>query len=404
MSTQFLHPFASPSKGDFVEIVRGQGALVWDRAGNEYIDAFASLWYCNIGHGRADMAEAIAAQVGKIEAFHCFSMFTNTPAEQAAAEVAKRSPMPDGRVFFACSGSESVDSAIKLARRAHALRGAPERTVIISRTQAYHGVNYGGTSAQGLPPNKEGWGQLLPDVVQVAQHGLDALEACLDEHEGRVAAVLTEPIQGAGGLYPPEPGYLEGLRGLCDRHGALLIMDEVVTGFGRMGTWFGSQHYGVTPDLITFAKGVTSGYVPLGGVILSRALCDTFEEPGFVLRHGFTYSGHPTACAAALKNIEILEDEGLLARASIIGDGLQAGLDELVGKGRVLSVRGAGGMRAAKLSDDFDAAAVRVAMMKHGVITRPLHGNSIGYCPPLVCTEGQIEQCVRALEAATQGS
>ena len=190
---------------------------------------------------------------------------------------------------------------MKLARVAHVLAGHPERTLIISRTRGYHGANYGGTSAQGIAPNREGFGPLVADVVQVPADDLEALATLMAERGNEVAAVITEPVQGAGGVFPPTEGYLAGLRRLCDQHGAFLIFDEVITGFGRLGTWFAAHHYGVTPDLMTFAKAVTSGYQPLGGVFVGAAVRPGLEaDPAFFLRHGFTYSGHPTACAAGV--------------------------------------------------------------------------------------------------------
>ncbi len=400
MPTALLHPFAKPAKDDFINIVRGDGAVVFDEDGKPYIDGIASLWYTQIGHGRAEMADAIAEQVRTLEAYNCFDPYTNPRAEELAAMVAARSPHPDGRVFLACSGSESVDSAIKLARLFHVLNGEPGRTRIVSRDRAYHGVTYGGVSAQGLPPNREGWGRLLDGFDVVPQHDLGAVERIFAEHPGEVAAVITEPVQGAGGVFPPRAGYLQALRDLCDAHGALLIFDEVVCGFGRLGSWFGAQHFGITPDLLTFAKGVTSGYLPLGGVVVSRRLCDALEaDPDFVLRHGFTYSGHPTACAAGVTNLRILEREGLLQRAWHVGTHLEAGLNALAADGLVREVRGAVAVRAVRVNEGVSAPAVRARMLERGVIARPI-GDAIALCPPLVITDDQVDQCVAALREA----
>jgi len=399
MPTALLHPFAKPAKDDFVTIVRGRGATVYDDRGKAYIDGIASLWYTQIGHGRPDMADAIADQVRTLEAYNCFDPYTNPRAEELAAAVVARSPHPDGRVFLTCSGSESVDSAIKLARLFHGLTGAPERTRIISRDRGYHGVTYGGMSAQGLPPNRVGWGRLLDDFDVVPQHDLGAVEALFEQHPGEIAAVLTEPLQGAGGVFEPQDGYLQGLRDLCTAHGALLIFDEVVCGFGRLGTWFGAQHFGVTPDLLTFAKGVTSGYLPLGGVVLGRTVCDALEAaPAFILRHGFTYSGHPTACAAGLRNLQIIEDEGLLERAVHVGARLGAGLEGLLEDGLVREVRGAVAVRAVRVNEGVDAAAARLALLDRGVIARPI-GDALALCPPLVITDEEIDVCLDAFRA-----
>ena len=330
---RFLHPFARPAKDDFVSIVRGEGAMVYDGAGNAYVDAMASLWYCNIGHGRADMADAVAKQVRTLEAYSCFDPFTNPPADELADLLATWAPVADPRVFFTSSGSEAVDSAIKLARIAQVQAGHPERTLIVSRTFGYHGVTYGGLSAQGLPPNQAGFGPLLPDFVNLPNNDLEAMANLFAERGDEIAAVITEPVQGAGGVRPPLPGYLEGLRRLCDQHGAFLIMDEVICAFGRLGHMFASDFYGVRPDLISFAKGVTSGYVPLGGVVVGGAVREPLEaDAGFWLRHGHTYSGHPTACAAGLEAMAITVREDLLERSKHVGDRLAAGLRSLRGR------------------------------------------------------------------------
>ncbi len=398
MPTALLHPFAKPAKDGFINIVRGEGALVFDDTGKQYIDGIASLWYTQIGHGRPEMADAIADQVRTLEAYNCFDPYTNPRAEELASAVAARSPHPDGRVFLTCSGSESVDSAIKLARLFHVLNGNPERVRIISRDRGYHGVTYGGMSAQGLPPNREGWGQLLSGFDVVPQHDLGAVEKLFADRPGEIAAVLTEPVQGAGGVFPPQPGYLEALRELCTAHGALLIFDEVVCGFGRLGTWFGAQHFGITPDLLTFAKGVTSGYQPLGGVVLSRTICDALEaDPDFILRHGFTYSGHPTACAAALRNLRLIDEEGLLARAVHIGERLRDGLTHLFHEGLIREFRGAGAVWAARMNEGVSAADARMKLLDLGVIARPI-GDALALCPPLVITDAQIDECLAALQ------
>ena len=270
----FLHPFARPARpaDQYVTMVGGAGAEVWDRDGRRYVDGMASLWYCNAGYGRVEIADAARAQMVALAAFSCFEPFTNEPADELAELIATIAPVPDSRVFFTSSGSEAVDSAIKLARIAHVRAGHPERTVIISRDRAYHGVTYGGMSAQGLPLNKEGFGPHVEGVVNLPADDIEAVAAYLAEHGDGVAAILTEPVQGAGGVYPPPEGYLAGLRRLADQHGCYLIFDEVICGFGRLGRWFGGEHFGVRADLTTFAKAVTSGYVPLGGVVVAPSV------------------------------------------------------------------------------------------------------------------------------------
>ncbi len=401
MRPTFLHPFAKPTRERFITIARGQGALLWDSDGNELIDAMASLWYCNVGHGRSEIADAVAAQIRTIESYSCFEPFTNTPAEALADRIADLSPVPDPRIFLAGSGSEAIDSAMKLARLAHVLAGHPERTLIISRVRGYHGTNYGGTSAQGLPLNKQGYGELLADVVQVPSDDVEALATLMAERSDEIAAVLTEPVQGAAGVYPPADGYLAATRSLCDRHGALLIFDEVITGFGRLGTWFAADHYGVVPDLTTFAKAVTSGYQPLGGVVVGAAVRDALEsDPDFVLRHGYTYSGHASACAAALANIDIIEREQLLGEVPRIARRLGDGLRSIAADGLVDHVRGDGAIYGVGLRADQDAMVIRDRMHAHGVVTRAIGTDTITFCPPLVITDGQIDRIVDAVAAS----
>lgn len=403
MPSSFLHPFARPSREDFIRLVSGNGSTVTDADGNDYLDAMASLWYCNVGHGRREIAEATAAQMTTLEAYSCFDPFTNERAEELTARVADLAPIDNGRVFLCGSGSEAVDTAMKIARLTQVLAGDPDRNVIISRMRGYHGTNYGGTSAQGLPPNKEGWGELLSGVIQVPGDDVEALATAMADHAGRVAAVITEPVQGAGGVWPPAEGYLESVRRLCDQHGALLIFDEVITGFGRLGDWFGAAHFGVTPDLICFAKAVTSGYQPLGGVIVGPRVREALEsDPAFVLKTGYTYSGHPTVCAAALANIDILEREGLLERATAIGERLSAGLTAIAADGQVAEVRGRGAVWAVGLHPHQSAVAVRDRMLHLGVITRAIAEHSNTFCPPLVMTDEEIDRVVDALATATR--
>jgi adenosylmethionine-8-amino-7-oxononanoate aminotransferase len=402
MLPAFLHPFAKPTREQFVRLVRGEGALVWDAEGRPLIDAMASLWYCAIGHGRREMADAIAAQVVTLEASSCFDPFTNDPADELAERLARLSPLAGTRVFLTSGGSESVDTAMKLARLHHVLRGEPQRTVIVSRQRGYHGVAYGGTSAQGIAPNREGFGPFVDEVVQVPADDIEAVATLLAERGSEVAAVLTEPVQGAGGVFPPLEGYLGALRRLCDQHGALLIFDEVICGFGRLGRWFAADHYAVEPDLLTFAKAVTSGYVPCGGVLVGQRVRDALEaDPAFFLRHGFTYSGHPTAAAAGLRNLDIIGDEGLVERANILGARLGDGLRALAADGVIGEARGDGAVWAAGMRPDQDAVAIRDRMLELGVITRAIGTDTCTFCPPLVTTDDQIDQIVDALAKAT---
>jgi adenosylmethionine-8-amino-7-oxononanoate aminotransferase len=398
-----LYPFARPAAPatSQIRIVSGQGAHVVDDTGRRYVDALASLWYCAAGHGRIEIIDAVGAQLRRLDAFHLFERFTNPPAEALAARLAALAPMADARVFLTSGGSESVDAAVKLARIAHAQAGAPERTIVISRAPSYHGVTYGATSLTGLPANQAGFGPLVGDVHQVDKDDLAAVEAVMVANPGRVAAVIAEPVVGAGGVYPPVEGYLAGLRALCDAHGAYLILDEVITGFGRLGTWFGATHFGVRPDLVTFAKAVTSGYQPLGGVLLGPAVHGPLAaDDEFVLRTGHTYAGHPVACAAALANLDLLAGEGLLERAPAVGGRLSAGLREVAARHGLAEVRGRGAVWAVELPADRSATAVRDAMLALGVICRPIGSSVLAFCPPLMIAEADVDRCVEALDEA----
>ena len=400
MPSSFLHPFTPPRKEEFISIVGGKGAVVFDEDGNEYIDGMGSLWYANVGYGREEIAEVIAEQARKLGAYHTFDPFTNPASEELADKIVELSPFDTARVFLGSSGSEAVDTALKIARIAQREAGHPDKHIIVSRERGYHGTNYGGTSVQGIAPNRDGFGPLVPGIINVVADDDEAMKKIFAEHGDEIAAVITEPIQGAGGVWPPPPGYLSHLRDLCDSYGAFLIFDEVITGFGRTGEWFGSQFYGVTPDLITFAKGVTSGYVPLSGVIVGPAVLKGLEaNEGFILRTGYTYSGHPMACAAALKCIEIQEREGLLARATAIGERLGAGLEALRDEDLLIDVRGAGAVWGISVPEGVNVVAARDALLAIGVIVRPIPPSHLTMCPPLVITDEQIDEMLAAFRS-----
>lgn len=264
--------------------------------------------------------------------------------------------------------------------------------MFVGRHRSYHGVAYGGLSALGLPAIQEGFGPFLEDVALIEHDDLASAEAVFAEHGERIAAVIAEPVMGAGGVRPAPPGYLEGLRRLCDQHGAFLIFDEVICAFGRLGRWFGAEHVGVQPDLITFAKAVTSGYLPLGGVVVGPAVRQPLEsDESFVLRHGHTYSGHPTSCVAGLTNLDIIEKEDLLARAPEIGERLGAALTRMVDDSLAGEVRGTGGMWALDMVEGVSAEAVRDACFERGVLPRSL-GETIVFCPPLVIDDADLDR------------
>jgi len=398
-----LHPFAKPAAdaSSFTRIVRGEGALVFDDQGKRYVDAMASLWYCNVGHGRTEIARAVADQIAELENYHLFERFVNPRAEELAARLVELAPVPGSRVFLTSGGSEAVDTALKLSRVVHAQAGHPERTIVVSRRPSYHGVTYGGMALTGLPLNRKDFGTGMADVVQIDKDDLDGVRQVFEQNPGRVAAVFAEPVIGAGGVWPPAPGYLEGLRALCDEHGAHLVLDEVICGFGRVGSMFAGSHFGVRADLTTFAKGVSSGYVPLGGVLVGPAVHEALSaDPSFVLRHGYTYSGHAAACAAALVCLDITEREGLFARAAAIGERLATGLTGLKDAGLLADVRGVGALWGVSLPQGNDPVAVRDRMLDDGVVVRPIAPSTLAICPPLVIEDDDVDLIVSTMKAA----
>ena len=402
MTSALLHPFSKPSSDNFRTLVRSEGVRVWDDEGNEYIDGLGSLWYCQVGHNRAELVQAITNQLQTLSSYHTFAPMGSQISDQAAERIRSVSPFPDGRVFLCSSGSESVDSAIKIMRKVAILRGEPERQIILRRGRGYHGVNVGGTTLQGIPANREGWGDLLPKVLEIDPTNIESAASIFKEHGQNIAGVVTEAVQGAGGVFPPPDGFLEGLRRLCDDNGSLLVFDEVITGFGRTGNWFASDTYNVKPDLITFAKGVTSGYQPMGGVLVSRTVCDLFEQdPDFIFMHGYTYSGHPAACAAAIANIDLIEKEGLVERAKHIGKRISQGLEALKSDGLLSEVRGVGAIWAGQIqgATTEQGLAVRDKMTEKGVICRAING-ALAFCPPLIIEDQDIDHMIDIAEQA----
>ncbi len=400
-----LHPFAAPARqaDQYLEIARGEGCRLWDTAGHSYLDGTASLWYCAAGHGRTEIADAVHDQMASVEAYHTFARFTNGPEQRLAQALTELEPIPDARVLFTTSGSEAIDSALKLVRAGHRAAGDAGRTVFLSRHYGYHGVMLGGTSIGGLPANRAPFGPLLPDTYQVRHDSLPAMRDAVAYHgPERIAAIVVEPVIGAGGVFPPSAGYLEGLRELCDESGALLIFDEVITAFGRLGSWFGSHHYGVAPDLMTFAKAVTSGYLPLGGVVVGPRVRGWLEsDDGYLLAHGGTYAGHPTCCAAGLANLEILRREDLPEQAAQAGRRLAAGLHGLEGQPGVVQVRGEGLMQAVALEESVTAGALTEALLARGVIGRGLpYANAVAFSPPLIIAADEIDELVSAMGEA----
>lgn len=411
MTTHYWHPFADMHRvGGHELILRlGQGCWIEDVDGRRYLDATAGLWYCNVGHGRREIAEAAAAQLERLAAYSNFGTFATQPTIELTERLASMAPMEDAVVFLGSGGSDAVDTAAKLARRYWDVLGHPERRLIVSREHAYHGMHAFGTGLGGIPANREGYGgPIVGDTVQVGAHDLDELEGLFRARGPEIAAFIGEPVIGAGGVIPPEDGYWEAVTRLCDALGILLVADEVITGFGRLGTLFGSERCGIAPDMVTFAKGVTSGYLPLGGILVGRRVAEPFwaGATGAVFRHGYTYSGHATACAVALANLDILEREGLVARVATLEPLLAREIARLDAAPLVGETRTIGLTAAVEIDGDVLAAdpslpeAVAAAARRQGVLTRVLRGVALQVSPPFVITEAEIRRLVDRLEAA----
>jgi adenosylmethionine-8-amino-7-oxononanoate aminotransferase len=407
------NPFADMASvpGHEVVIVHGQGSTVFDAEGRAYLDALASLWYCNVGYGRAELAEAAAAQMRNLAAYQTYEVFSNQPADGLAARVAGLAPVPGAKVFFTPGGgSDAVDTAAKLARAYWQAVGQPSRQVIIGRQHAYHGVNAYGTSLGGIPANAEPFGPLVEQVEHVAWDDAAALEKAVDSHGAeRVAAFICEPVLGAGGVYPPPEGYLASVRDICRRHGVLFVADEVITGFGRVGTWFASERFDLDPDMITVAKGLTSGYLPLGAVIAGARVAEPFWQggPGQMFRHGYTYSAHPAACAVGLANLDLIEREGLVARVAALEPVLARVMAPLAAHPMVGEVRAGTGLLAAveiaadaRAADPQLGARLVTAIRERGVITRLLRGAALQVSPPFVVTEPELGRIAEVFAAA----
>jgi putrescine---pyruvate transaminase len=410
----YWHPFAAmgavEEMGEFA-IVRGEGAYVFDARGRRLFDSSGSLWYANVGHGRAELADAAAAQMRKIAAFSNYAELVTEPTAELASRVASVAPAAGSKVFFTSGGGESVETAAKLALRYWQEIGQREKRVLISRTNAYHGSNGIGTGLGGIPANRAGYERILPDWRVVEWHDPGALLKTVEETGAeRVAAFFCEPVIGAGGVLLPPEGYLSEAAAICRRHDVLFVADEVITGFGRLGEWFASTRFGIEPDLITCAKGITSGYLPLGAVVASPRVAEPFFRPGAPLwRHGYTYSGHATAAAVGLANLDILEREGLVARARELEEPLAAALEPLVELPGVDVVRAGTGLVAAvglsaefRAQDPLWAGKVNAALPDHGVLSRLLADGSLQISPPLVATREDFGLLADAIAKAVE--
>jgi len=411
-------------------LVRGAGSRVWDQEGNEYLDGLSGLFTVNVGYGRREIAEAMTAQLAEIAYVSPFS-FPSLPMIDLSARLAAIAPTgPRSRVFLTTGGSDAVESALKIAKAYQRRRGFPDRTKVIARRSSYHGTSMGALSVNGVTSIRNGFGPLVPGARHVPVPysyrcefcGGDCMgDACalrcaaeierLIEFEGpeTVAAIIMEPVQNSGGAIVSPRAYLQRVREICDRHGIVFISDEVICGFGRVGGWFGSAEMGVQPDIVTCAKGLTSGYAPLGAAIVCQAIADAFvsDSDADKLMHGITFGGHPGSCAAALANLDILEREGLPQRSRVLGDYMMRELRAAVGQHpNVGEVRGMGMFMAVELVRDRatrESLAEEKLMgwlsdqlKRRGLICRaddrlePV----IQLAPPLVLTHEEADRCV----------
>jgi beta-alanine--pyruvate transaminase len=409
-------------------LARASGMHYWTPDGREILDGVAGLWCVNAGHGRREITAAVASQLETMDYAPPFQM-GHPGAFALANELVKIAPAGLDHVFFTNSGSEAVDTALKIALAWHRARGDATRTRLIGRERAYHGVGFGGISVGGISPNRKAWSTALLPGVDHLQHthdlaknaftrGLpahgaqlaDELERLVALHDAStIAAVIVEPIAGSTGVLLPPHGYLKRLREICDRHGILLIFDEVITGFGRTGAPFAAQEFAVTPDLLTLAKGMTNGCVPMGGVLVSKAVYDTFMQgpDGIELFHGYTYSAHPVACAAGLATLDIYRREGLLTRAGTLAKKWEDAAHALQGLPHVIDVRNYGlilGLELAPIAGKAGARAFEVytKCFERGLLTRQ-SGDILALSPPLIVTPEQIDEMFGTLAEVLRG-
>jgi adenosylmethionine-8-amino-7-oxononanoate aminotransferase len=404
---------------------RGEGAYVFDTDGNRYLDGLSSLFCCQIGYSHGEEMAAVASRQLSTLAFNTNWATAHPPAIELAAALAERAPGDLNRVFFTSGGSESVEAAWKLVRQYHVARGEPQRTKAIARDVAYHGVTLGALSFTGVAPMKEPFGPPPVPVVRVSNTNsfrgdppdlLDELErTVLEAGPDTIAMVIMEPVQNAGGCLVPPDGYWAGVREICDRYGIVLVADEVITGFGRIGEWFAAPRFGATPDLITVAKGITSAYAPMGAVLVSDRIAEPLYEDKRMLLHGITFGGHPVSAAVALKNIEIYEREGVLDNVRRYEPWLRERLGGIQDRVPIVGdVRGAGFFWALELVRDaadtrFDAderermlrGFFPGRLLEEGLIARPDdRGDAVLHlAPPLVCGEAELQEMVDKAEA-----
>jgi beta-alanine--pyruvate transaminase len=424
----FWMPFTANRqfKGNPRLLVRAEGMYYWTADGRRVIDGVAGLWCVNAGHGRREITEAVARQLGTMEYAPTFQM-GHPIAFELANRLAEIAPPGLDRVFFTNSGSESVDTALKIAIAYHRARGQGQRTRLIGRERGYHGVGFGGMSVGGMVNNRKFFsGALLPSVDHLphtldlghnafsrglphwGMHLANELERLVALHDAsNIAAVIVEPIAGSAGVLLPPVGYLKRLREICDKHDILLIFDEVITGFGRIGTPFASQAFEVTPDLMTTAKGLTNGAIPMGAVFSQRKIYDAFmqgPENAIELFHGYTYSAHPAACAAALAALDIYEREQLLTRAATLSAEWQEGVHSIHSAPHVIDIRNYGLIGAVELEPRAGKPGARafdvfLKCFERGVMVR-VTGDTVALSPPLIIDSAQISQIVETLAGA----
>ena len=406
-------------------LAKAEGMHYWTADGRKVLDGVAGLWCVNAGHARPRIVKAIADQAAELDFAPPFQM-AHPKAFELAERVAELTPAGLNRIFFTNSGSESVDTALKIALAYHRVRGEGHRTRIISRERGYHGVNIGGTSVGGMVANRKHFGNLLAGVdhlrhthdparnafsVGQPAHGAelaDDLERLVALHDAStIAAVIVEPMAGSTGVLVPPQGYLERLRALCDKHGILLIFDEVITGFGRTGATFAAQRFNVTPDLLTMAKGITNGCVPMGAVAVRQDIHDAFmqgPETAIEFFHGYTYSAHPLACAAGLATLDTYAEEGLLTRGAELESYFGECVHSLKGLPNVIDVRNVGLVGAVEMAPRSGAPGARAYSVfldafNSGVLVR-MAGDTIAMSPPLIIERSQIDQLVGTLAEA----
>ncbi|MDV7352311.1 aminotransferase class III-fold pyridoxal phosphate-dependent enzyme [Rhodococcus oxybenzonivorans] len=396
MASALWHGFADmgavEENGAFV-VSRGDGAYIWDDQGNRYLDTTAGLWFTNVGHGRSEIADAVADQLRTVAHFSNFGDFVPATTAALADRLAALAPVPGSKIFFTSGGSDSVDTAAKLARRYWHEMGRPDKTIVVGRQKAYHGMHVAGTALAGIPVNREGYGELMADAATVAWDDAKSLLELVEKvGADRIAAFFCEPIIGAGGVYLPPDGYLTEVRDICREHDILFVVDEVVTGFGRIGgDWFASTRFGLEPDMMTTAKGLTSGYVPMGAVFIAPRVAEPFFAGGVWWRHGYTYGGHAGAAAAALANLDIIERENLLAESKRLEASLHRHLAPLADHPRVAEIRsGLGAVAAVQLADPAEALPFVKTLREHGISSRAAGQGAMQISPAFVMTDEQV--------------